>query len=183
MYVRIYSCMLQATLALKVVPVPHLARRCNVFSRPTTHVESSFTHCDDDLLEKSLCDASEEDTIMKFVDESCRCHHGPDKGPCSKQLSRELVTQCRVENLLSRDELDLAVLSQIRSVFKPHSHLTFAVHGISICRSTFMFLHCIGRTRLDNLMHQYQENGLVTRSHGNLKHLPAKRVHKKLLQK
>ena len=37
-----------------------------------------------------------------------------------------------------------------------------------------MFLHCIGRTRFDNLVQQYEDVGLVTRTHGNLKRLPQK---------
>ena len=136
----------------------------------STSVYVSLTErSEEDLLDKSSEDLSKEELISKFVNDTCCCHQGPNKAPCSQQLSKELITQCRLESLeLARSELDLVVLGQIRSYFKRNSRLSFAIHGLTICRSTFMFLHCIGRTRFDNLVQQYQDVGLTTRSHGNL---------------
>ena len=62
---------------------------------------------------------------------------------------------CRQENLdISRDELDLVVLAQIRASHKPYSHYLFPLNRNNKL-AVLPTLHCIGRTQFDNLVQQY----------------------------
>ena len=42
-------------------------------------------------------------------------------------------------------------------------------HGRDVCRKTFLFLHGIGKDRLQNVKDHYKEEGLQTRIHKNTK--------------
>ena len=48
----------------------------------------------------------------------------------------------------------------------------YNIHGVHVCRKTFMFLHWIGHTKLENLIQHFDKVGLSTRTHGNVKRLP-----------
>lgn len=104
--------------------------------------------------------------------------------------TRETVERCRQDNLeLLSDELDLVVLAQIQAhrstAFQPIVHTThhkvsafrpvssYYIHGVSVCKKVFLFLHCMSHKRLDNLVQQYEKAGVATRIHGNTKRLPA----------
>ena len=51
-------------------------------------------------------------------------------------------------------------------------HTTYYHLVKQVCHTTFLFLHGIGRTCLENLMLHFQNHGLAPRLHGNVKHLP-----------
>jgi len=45
-------------------------------------------------------------------------------------------------------------------------------HGQTICLKTFLFLHCLHRSRFYSLVKHYRKNGLSLRVHGNKNWLP-----------
>lgn len=141
-------------------------------------------------VETSLEDTSERESVETFITSTCGCKIGPKSSPCSSVLSRDTIVKYRMESLeLTRDELDLVVLAQIRAcrsvASQPSSRRTnhekstdcrsrtkYYVHGLEVCRQTFMFLHCIGHKRLENLLKHFEQIGLNTCVHGNTKRLP-----------
>ena len=101
---------------------------------------------------------SPEDQLDEFLTRGCRC-----ASKCYNQFNRaECVMRRDEANQLSREELNMVVLGQIRafmsmdSVVGPsHKHaptqrqmtrVNFFFHlGKRICRNTFMALHGIGK--------------------------------------
>ena len=91
---------------------------------------------------------------------------------------------------LTKDELDLVVMSQIRSLrsnaeqptsrSSHHSSVhsitrgrsEYYLHRVKICHKVFLFLHCMSRSRYERLVNHYEDMGLCTRVHGNSKRLP-----------
>ena len=49
---------------------------------------------------------------------------------------------------------------------------TFMYGGEVVCKKTFLQLHCVGLKRLKNLIRHYQQYGLTTQTHGNMRKLP-----------
>ena len=91
---------------------------------------------------------------------------------------------------LTKDELDLVVVSQVRSLRSTHEQPTshsshhssvhtvtrgrseYFLHGVKLCRKAFLFLHCMSRSRYEKLVSHYEDMGLCTRVHGNSKRMP-----------
>ena len=139
-------------------------------------------------LESSKEDLNEKDRIEKYISDTCSCETGPGHSSCSTLLTRERIEKCRCrrDNLeLPRDELDLVVLGQICALCSVSSQPTprlshhktsglrqksaYYIHGVP---NTFLFLHCMSKKRLENLVSQYDNKGLTTHTHGNTKRLP-----------
>ena len=134
-------------------------------------------------------DNNEQECVESFLRSTCGCKLAPEGSPCSSSLTKDTIEKCRTDNLeLSRDELDLVILSQIRAgrslAIQPTLHRShhqkstnrsmskYYIHGVLICQKTFMFLHCVGHKRFEHLIQHYHEVGVDTRQHGNLKRLP-----------
>lgn len=117
---------------------------------------------------------------------SCKYH---DSQPCSLLFTPVELCELRAHwQSLSRDELDLIVLSQIQAGIhdgkktqkakkKKQSdrcrvRVDYFYKGLKICRDTFMYIHGIFKDRLSNLITHYTEHGVVTRLHGNKNRLP-----------
>ena len=126
--------------------------------------------------EESLEDRCESESIEAFMSNTCGCKTGPQCSTCSSILT---IATFRSENPeLSKDELDLVVLAQIRACrsmpsqpnlrvshhqkSSERSMTNYFVYGVPVCRKTFMYVHCIGHKRLEHL----------TRTHGNAKRQP-----------
>ena len=170
-----------------IAPVVHSGIPLHMEQVPS---ESGLADVDCSLvgLDSSMEDIREEQTMEEFISNGCGCQLGPKETSCVKYLTRQIVERCRQDCLeLSRDELDLIVLSQIHSlrstpdqptlrlshhVTGSKSRSTFYVHGVPICLKTFLYLHCMSRTRYENLVHHYYQNGLCPRVHGNARRLP-----------
>ena len=158
-------------------------------STPALGGAESFSLSEDPGFEASVnFDHSMEDeraqkSIEDFIRSTCGCKLG------SSFLSKQTIEKCRADNLeLSRDELDLVILAQIRAgrsmdtqptLRRSHHEKTanrsmskYHIHGVLICRKTFMFLHCVGHKCLEHLIQHFDNVGLDTRQHGNLKRLP-----------
>ncbi len=140
-------------------------------------------------LDRSLEDISEAESTETFIANSCGCKMGPKNSPCSKLLTKNTIVKFRNESIdLPKHELDLVILAQIRACrttdTQPNSSEThhekvsdksmtkYFVHGVHVCRTTFMFLHCVGHKRFEHLHKHFVEVGLTTRTHGNQKRLP-----------
>jgi hypothetical protein len=137
----------------------------------------------------SMEDESAQKCVEAFVRSTCGCKLGPRDSPCSSFLTKETIEKCRADNLeLGKDELDLVILAQIRAGRSVDSQRTlrnshhekttnrsmskYYIHGVLICRKTFMFLHCVGHKRLEHLIRHFDGVGVDTRQHGNSKRLP-----------
>lgn len=129
-------------------------------------------------LELSTEDAQDEQTVDEL---RLWVSVWPPEQSGSSFLTKETIEACRQDSMeLTKDELDLVVLAQIRAHrtsenqptlyasnhstggFRPQSDSY--INGIQVCRTTFLFVHC---------MSCYEDTGLTTRVHGNAKRLPA----------
>jgi len=124
----------------------------------------------------------------EFYQRTCGCDK--DRGnPCSKQFPVEHFIERRAQcSFLTKDELDLVLMGFISSamldsdVVKDGRHvnpakrrrLTMAYkhHGKEVCRKTFLFLHDIGKDRLQNVKEHYKVEGLQVRINKNTKCSP-----------
>lgn len=75
--------------------------------------------------------------------------------------------------------LDLLILSHLeanRCCFDGKEGSRFSINywfkGYKVCKSTYLFLYCVGPKQYKNLVTHYCQNGLVSRGHGNNKRLP-----------
>lgn len=103
----------------------------------------------------------------QFCMHTCGCDK--DQGnPCSKQFPLEHYIERRAQcSFLSKDELDLVLMGFVSSamldseVVKNGRHqnpakrrrltMGYKHHGLDVCRKTFLFLHGIGKDRLQNI--------------------------------
>ena len=136
----------------------------------TVVMETSVTSIDN-----SLEDEQEQDAINKFLSETCGCTLGPNKTPCSSQLSQQTISQTRNNclklklNALRTNVVDKPYNYRGKSeTFRPFTK--FFLHGIQICRKTFCFVHTVGRERVENLCLAVDTDGVALRTHGNKKY-------------
>ncbi len=160
-------------------------------AQPATPLQEGATTPDISTvdLDWSLEDISEAESTETFIANTCGCKMGPKNSPCSKLLTTNTIVKFRNESReLPKHELDLVILAQIRACrttdTQPNSCEThhekisdksttkYFVHGVRVCRTTFMFLHCVGHKRFEHLHKHFVEVGLTTRTHGNQKRLP-----------
>ena len=67
-------------------------------------------------IDHSMEDKNEQECVQSFVRSTCECKLGPQGSPCSSSLTKETIEKCRADKLeLSRDELDMVILTQIRA--------------------------------------------------------------------
>ena len=140
-------------------------------------------------IESSYEDVRESSIVNSFITKTCGCKYGPGSTPCTAFLNRTTIEKHRADNMeLSKDELDLVVLAQIRAhrktsdqeTLRSSHHATkedksrsqFFISGVRICLTTFLFIHCMSRFRYEGLVHHFEEHGVCTRQHGNMKRLP-----------
>ena len=154
----------------------------------SSSLEDSFSDIESGTdVESSVEDRTEEELTEGFIKGGCDC-----SGTQNVQtLTKEAIIKCRQECMeLTKDELDLVVMSQIRSLrsnpeqptarSSHHSSVhsitrgrsEYYLHGVRICRKVFLFLHCMSRSRYERLMNHYEDMELCTRVHGNSKRLP-----------
>ena len=124
----------------------------------------------------------------QFHQRTCGCDK--DQGnPCSKLFPLEHYIEMRAHcSFLTKDELDLALMGFISSAILDsetvkdgrHQHpakrkrltMTYKHHGMEVCRKTFLFLHGIGKDRLQNVKDHYKVEGLQVRINKNTKRSP-----------
>ena len=139
-------------------------------------------------------DALEHDCVTQFITSGCGCTKARGT-ECCQQFSREYITSVRQSCAeLTRAELDMAILGQIaagtntspmlstgaqstgrahhREAERERRYTGFFHQGKPVCRTMFLFLHGIGKKRLENLAASFRDHGLSPRTHGNAKKLP-----------
>ena len=129
------------------------------------------------MVEIDESDDQEEARIARYLAGGCSCQHGPKSTPCHKLFSaaqyREMRDECRE---LSRDELDLVVMGQLRALTlrdpvtqrattRVRSNAQFLFGGHHICMSTFCFLQNIGISKLNAIKTSWLKHGLRSRFH------------------
>ena len=118
-------------------------------------------------------DMADEAVCQKF---GCGCSEN-----CYKKFSPSHLIQQRYELAeLSRDELDLVVMSQLMATthfqstttgrknkkiprVRSKMYSTFYHSGERICKSTFLFLHNVGEGKLKRIKSSFLNNGLKSR--------------------
>ena len=136
----------------------------------------------DACLDLKESDGEELETIRNFLREGCGCQFEPKRQHCSSVLCYSDVLECRTNCLqLCKEELDLIVLSHLQSHLRRKDVggrkrkryvCNFFFNGQQICKSTYLFLHAIGKERYANLCEHYKLYGLTLRVHGNKGRLP-----------
>ena len=142
----------------------------------------AFSEHQDNCLDLTETDGDELETIRNFLKAGCGCQFGPKAHHCSSTISYSEVLECRTNCLqLSKEELDLIVLSHLQCHLRRKEVggrkrkryvCNFFFSGQQICKTTYLFLHAVGRERYANLCEHYKLYGLTLRVHGNKGRLP-----------
>ena len=130
-------------------------------------------------MESRDLDEAEERKVQEFCERGCGCSLAKGR-PCSSQFNQEHYCVARANAAeLSWGELNMVVMGQVmaltccdsatmNSAVRQKSCTLFHHEGHRICRNTFLFLHGIGKHRLNAIKQGYLLNGLVPRSHGHM---------------
>ena len=166
----------------------------DAYDSPWDEDDNSESGEESDKEDDSLCitslelDLSEKAKVTAFASNTCNCKFGESEKLCSASLSLDEFVESRNNcHELTSTELDLVILGTIQSSLdcnevsvssrshKHHqqTHMAFYYHGKRICKKTFLFLHCLNKTRLCSLLRHYRKNGLSVRVNGNKKPLPS----------
>ena len=115
-------------------------------------------------------DLSEKGNVERFITNTCNCKFGEGGQACSTTLSLDDIHASRNNcHELSSTELDLVILGAIQSSLncsevsvsarsekqRERTRMTFFYHGKRICKETFLFLHCISRTKFCSLQEKW----------------------------
>ena len=146
--------------------------------------DQEFDNCGAVNLSVREEDEAEENFIDVFMRQTCRCHFGLSGRACSCQFSQEVIATSRMNcREMSKEELDLVILSHLeasRRCFEDeggsHTCINYWFHGYKVCRATYLFLYDMGLKRFKNLIAHFNQQGLVSRIHGNTKWLPPNTV-------
>ena len=130
----------------------------------------------------TIHDVLEEEMVRNFTQTGCgfTLYFG---GPCNRAFSIEHLTNIRNQcQELDPSYLDLVLLGHImarnsqfsliqrshqKSPLRKKTTTSYYHQGIQICQITFLFLHAIGKRQLDNVRVSYENDWLVSRTHGN----------------
>ena len=124
-------------------------------------------------------DAAEVNMIGSFITQTCQCTLGPTHDACSKLFNYEIFSTNRMNCAeMEKGELDLVILANLNAhrcgeSHQSRCHVNYYFHGKKVCKTTYLFLHGIGPKRFKNLLSHFDQNGLVSRTHGNTKRSPA----------
>ena len=146
--------------------------------------EASDIVCNTGLEHGSVVVENDDDTdaedrrIARFLSQGCKCqlHNG---NPCYTLFTASQLSVVRDEcRQLSRDEMDMVVMGQLRALCQSDS-LTqktkakntertrtatlFRFGGHRICQKMFLFLHAMSNTRFEAIKWSWRENGLRPR--------------------
>ncbi|KAJ8316733.1 hypothetical protein KUTeg_005679 [Tegillarca granosa] len=137
--------------------------------------------CDRDFNVYRDEDRTEINKQNKFFAETCGCYRLHSK-PCSTLISRETILEFRDYYCeLDRDELDLVLKTELfshrnkkslkrsRDQYKSREriHQEYYFNGHQVCRATFLFVHGIGKKRLEAVTKSLDTVGLQPRIHRN----------------
>jgi len=147
--------------------------------------DSSISSDQDVPVEYRKTDDVEFIKQSKFRNDTCGCSDVYGQ-PCSKVLNFDCMVAHREDCLeLSKDELDLVVMSQLmahrcsgektkkdKTKDRQRSSQKYFFRGQRVCRQTFCFIHGIERKKLQAIGQSLNENGIKPRVHGLYKKKP-----------
>ena len=133
-----------------------------------------------------MTESPDIELCRQFNSNTCGCNKA-NGNPCSTLFTLdyyiELCAQC---SLLTHDELDLVLMGFLSSTMldsdnvkdgrhqKPAKRrrltISYMHHGVDVCKKTFLFLHGIGKDRLQAVKDHYKVEGLQARKHKNSRH-------------
>ena len=156
-------------------------------SMTAERMEVSDSDSDCDAVNLSVREADETENVLidDFIKTTCKCHFGLNGQACSSLFSQKIISTSQMDcQEMSKAELDLVILSHLeakRRTFEgsegsSHVTITYWFHGHRVCKTTYLFLHAVGPKRFKNLVAHFGQNGMVLRTHGNTKQLPANTV-------
>ena len=78
---------------------------------------------------------------------------------------------------VSSAELDLVLLGALQSHMnlscnKKRYRMSYYFRGVQVCKETFLFVYCIGKSRSENLESHLKRYGAVPRRHATMSQLP-----------
>lgn len=105
----------------------------------------------------------EQHAIEGFMRETCKCHYGLNGRACSCQFSCELIANTRMNCLeMMKKEVILFHLEANRHCFDGKEGSRFSINYwfrgykvCKVCKSTYLFLHCVGPKQYKNLITHY----------------------------
>ena len=116
--------------------------------------------------------------VKSFLERGCECRYGKNQSSCAKSLKIEDVAEHRMQCIeLSSAELDLVIMDALQSHMNLSSgrkrhRISYFFRGARVCKQTFLFVHCIGKARLEMLKAHLKSQGVVPRTHANTSRLP-----------
>ena len=129
--------------------------------------------------DQSSSDSDDFVTPVKlFLESGCGCRYGKNNSSCTKSFSLEELVEHRMQCIeLSSSELDLVLLGALQSHMnlssnKKRYRMSYYFRGVQVCKETFLFVYCIGKSRLENLKAHLNRSGAVPRRHANTSRLP-----------
>ena len=130
-------------------------------------------------VDQSSSDSDDFVTPVKlFLENGCGCRYGKNNSSCTISFSLEELVEHRMQCIeLSSAELDLVLLGALQSHMnlscnKKRYRMTYYFRGVQVCKETFLFVYCIGKSRLENLKAHLKRYGAVPRRHANTSRLP-----------
>ena len=119
-------------------------------------------------------DATEVNMIDSFITQTYQGTLGPTHDACSKLFNYATNRMNCAE--MEKGELDLVILANLNEYrceesHQSRCHVNYYFHW-KRCKTTYLFLHGIGLKRFKNLLSHFDQNGLVSQTHGNTKHSP-----------
>ena len=129
--------------------------------------------------------SAELSKCREFANNTCGCKMANGK-PCSGLFSVEQFIEFRAQSsFLTHEQLDLVLMGSVLSTVNASDKgvgrhqakrqritVTFMHKGYHICRGTYTFLYGVSKHRIQSIKEHVLENGLVTRTHGNIRRLP-----------
>ena len=143
------------------------------------------------VVELRQCDEQEKVRVTAFTQGGCRCHFGPGGSPCCRlfQVEEYEAMRCWCAEL-SKEQKDCVLKGQIiamtntsqltvhttshrhKSEERNRERTSYSHRGLTVCRTTFLFLHDTSLKVFKALRRSCRDQGLLPRVHGNTKRLP-----------
>ena len=121
---------------------------------------------------------AEERRVARFLSSGCKCKLN-DGNPCYLLFTSPQICTARDDcRQLTRDQLDMVVMGQLRALCQSDSmtqkskaknterkrtNTQYRFGGHRICQTTFLFLHTMSVTRFDSIKRSWLEKGLCPR--------------------
>ena len=169
-------------------PIPDVTSNDTATSSSHPAVDHPAASASPTLQHEETPSTPDVSTCENFYQRTCGCDKNQGS-PCSKLFPLEHFIEMRAHcSLLTKDELDLVLMGFISSSMldsdavkdgrhqhpakRRHITMAYKHHGVEVCKKTFLFLHGIGKDRLQNVKDHYKVEGMQVRINKNTKRSP-----------